>query len=112
MDYLLRALTEKTSPKTNKEYAEALQRHGGKEFGADLRYSWQCSEKRNIRVAVLDPTTKQRTGVQEVEGKPGCGNSFYNEDVPNNPDGTKPHEVTCPCGALLRAFANLENFRA
>jgi hypothetical protein len=107
MDYLLRACGEKAKPKSNREYMQAVQRHGGKEFGADLRYSWRCSKDRDIRVR------DQANQIQTVEGKKGCGESYYQEDVQKNADGSVPYEVTCSnCGALLRAFANLDNLRS
>jgi hypothetical protein len=119
-DYLLRAFGVTTKPAvmmngvkvpSNRGYIEATKPHAGKEFGGDIRYSWKCDLNRNIRIETRDPATNARTGVQEVETQKGCGNSYYNDDVPMNPDGTKPLEITCQCGALLRAFANLDNIR-
>lgn len=106
-DYVLRAVGEKTKPKNNTEYIRTLQRHAGKQFGADLRYSWRCSKDRDIRA-------RDAAGqVQVVEGKKGCGESYYQEDVPKNAAGEVPYEITCgSCGALLRAFANLDNIRS
>ena len=120
-DYLLRAFGVQTKPTRlvngtkvpdNKGYIEATKPHARKQFGGDIRYSWKCGQDRNIRVATVDPATGARTGVQEVENQKGCGNSYYGDDVPKNPDGTTPLEITCQCGALLRAFANLDNIRA
>jgi hypothetical protein len=105
-DYLLRALGVKVKPTSNKGYIEELRKHAGQEFGADLRYSWRCSEDRDIRVRDAAGT------VQAVEGTKGCGEGYYQEDVPKNADGTTPYEITCQCGALLRAWANLDNLRA
>lgn len=104
-DYLLRALGVKAKPTSNRGYIEALKPHGGKEFGADLRYSWRCSTDRDIRVKDASGNT------QVVENHKGCGASFYQEDVDRLPDGTTPYEITCTCGALLRAFANMDNLR-
>jgi hypothetical protein len=106
-DYLLRALGQKVKPKSNKEYMAVLQQQGGKQFTSDLRYSWRCSKDRDIRV-------RDDSGqVQVVEGRKGCGESYYQEDVPKGPDGVVPYEVTCAnCRALLRAFANLDNIRS
>jgi hypothetical protein len=107
LDYLLRALGEKGKPRSNREYMQTVQRHAGKQFGADLRYSWRCSKDRDIRA---------RDGqgqVQVVEGKKGCGESYYQEDVPKAANGEVPYEIQCGnCGALLRAFANLDNIRS
>jgi hypothetical protein len=106
MDYLLRALGEKAKPKSNREYIQAVQRHAGQQFGADLRYSWRCSTDRDIRAR------DSQGQIQVVEGKKGCGESYYQEDVPKLPTGEVPYEITCGnCGALLRAFANLDNIR-
>lgn len=105
-DYLLRALGMKDKPADNKGYCRALMQHAGKEFGADLRYSWRCDRERDIRV-------KDAAGaVQVVEGHKGCGEGYYQEDVPKGPDGSTPYEIQCQCGAILRAFANLDNLRA
>lgn len=107
MDYLLRAFGVKAKPTTNKGYMEALAAQGGKEFGADLRYSWRCSKDRDIRV-------RDGAGAyQVIEGKKGCGEAFYEEDVPKGADGKVPYEIRCSgCGASLRAFANLDNIRS
>jgi hypothetical protein len=104
-DYLLRAFGIKTKPANNKEYITALRGQAGKSFGADLRYSWRCSADRDIRVKDKDGA------VQVVENHKGCDEAFYQEDVPKSPDGTTPYEITCACGAILRAFANLDNIR-
>jgi len=107
LDYLLRALGDKQKPGNNKGYMLAVQKHGGKEFSAELKYSWRCSKDRDIRAR------DQSGQVQVVEGKKGCGEGYYQEDVPKNADGTVPYEITCGnCGALLRAFANMDNMRS
>jgi hypothetical protein len=108
-DYLLRALGEKIKPTSNRGYIDTLKKFGGKEFGADLTYSWACSTERDIRVA-----NPQGGAPQVVEGHKGCGEKFYEGDIQpamKNADGTMPLQITCSCGALLRAFANLESFR-
>jgi hypothetical protein len=100
LDYLLRAFGDKQKPTSNRGYMQAVQKHAGKEFSADIRYSWRCSKDRDIRA-------KDANGqVQLVEGKKGCGEGFYQEDVPKNADGSVPYEINCGgCGALLRADA-------
>ena len=107
LDYLLRALGEKAKPRSNKEYMQAIQRHGGREFSAAIRYSWKCSKDRDIR-------TRDGAGqIQVVDGKKGCGEIYYEEDVQKGPGGEVPYETTCGnCHALLRAFANLDNIRS
>lgn len=109
LDYLLRALGVKEKPASNKAYVQLLTQQLKKTFGADIRFSWRCSPDRNIRV-------KDAQGaIQEVEGRKGCGQSFYQEDLPNHgkgADGKVQTQIQCTCGALLRAFANLDNMRA
>jgi hypothetical protein len=106
LDYLLRALKETAKPKTNRDYITAVQRHAGAEFSGDIRYSWRCSRDRDIRV-------RDAAGqVQVVEGRKGCGEGFYQDDVPKNAAGEVPYEIVCSCGALLRAFPNLDNIRS
>jgi hypothetical protein len=107
-DYLLRAFGVKQKPASNTAYVQALIPHAGKQFGADIRFSWKCDTKRNIRV-------KDAAGaIIEVQNHPGCGNAYYQEDLPNGgklADGLVPSQIQCQCGALLRCFANLDNIR-
>lgn len=107
MDYLLRALGVKEKPANNAGYVQLMKQQAGKEFGADLRYSWKCSTERNIRV-------RDAAGnAVEVENRKGCGESYYQEDVPHREaNGDVPSEITCQCGNVIRAFANLDNMRA
>ena len=107
-DYLLRALGEKQKPANNKAYIVALQKHAGKEFGCDISYSWSCSPERDIRVVPAGGGTPT-----VVEGQKGCGEKYYAGDVPAalKVNGELPYEIPCQCGARLRAFANLENYR-
>lgn len=106
LDYLLRGLGDKQKPGNNRGYMQKVSAHAGQQFSADLRYSWRCSKDRDVRA-------RDGAGqVQVIEGKKGCGESFYQEDVPKAADGSVPYEITCgQCGALLRAFANLDNIR-
>lgn len=107
LDYLLRAFGETSRPKSNKEYAQKLVGHAGKEFSADITYSWGCSDEREIYV-------KDAMGAnQKVEGQMGCGRKYYQgKNVAKLADGTFPYEITCECGASIRAFANLDRIRA
>lgn len=117
LDYLLKALepTRTDRPKSNKAYIESLKGHGGKEFAGDISYNYSCNEQKKIRAYVGEQ-------LQELD-KMGCGWRYYTGTGTPNPakktgyvgkqaDGTYPTEVTCQCGAVLRAFANLDNIRA
>ena len=65
------------------------------------------------QVATLGVLAGRLYQVQVVEGKKGCGEAYYQEDVPKSADGQVPYEINCGnCGALLRAFANLDNLRS
>lgn len=120
MDLLLRALGQTGSrPRNNKGYIEAVKAHFGKEFTADISYSWICSDSRNVRVRNADGQ------IVEVENQKGCGRNYYEaEKTQDNtkkatrmPDGTYG-EVVCggydgrPCGNVIRPFANLDSIRA
>jgi hypothetical protein len=112
LDYLLKALGETVKPKSNRDYIVTMQKQGGKEFGADLTYSWQCRTGKNVRVFRRDPQTGAVAGTEEKPDQQGCGLRFYQKDVAKEPGGDVPYEIQCHCGAALRAFAGLENFRA
>lgn len=117
MDLLLRGLGITARPKTNKDYAQALLKQAGREFSADIEFSWNCRDDREIYV---DDGTG---GTSKVEGKMGCGTRYYQRDVakvlsdPNDPASPKvtPVRITCSnpdCGASVRAFPNLTAFKA
>lgn len=109
MDYVLRALKIEKKPGSNRAYIDTFKQQPGKEFGADIRYSWKCSADRDIRVKNAEGN------VEAVEGKKGCGTSYYQEDLPSggkDAAGNVPTQIQCQCGALLRCFANLDNIRA
>ena len=109
LDYLLKVLGERIRPATNKAYGDALITYAGKEFGADITYSWSCNPEREIYA----PDAEGK--LQKVDGVKGCGKKYYLRDVQKTEEGVYPHEITCSgegCGAVIRCFANLENFRA
>lgn len=106
MDLLLRALGETARPKTNKAYAQALQKYAGKEFGATVEFSWRCNPAKD---AYFDDGAG---GTQKVEGRVGCGARYYQRDVAKV-EGVYPVRITCSnpeCGASVRAFPNLTGF--
>lgn len=108
MDLLLRAKGVTKRPKTNKEYAEALMKQAGQDFGAAIEWSWRCNPDREIYVDDGNGATAK------VEGKMGCGARYYQRDVPKV-DGVFPVRITCSnpeCNANIRAFANLGDFSA
>ena len=117
MDYLLKAFGEKSKPKTNADYGQKVMAGKSREFGADIRWSWFCNDKKNIWVYGGTPGQEKLT---EVDGTKGCGRRFYQENqthkdeqkIKKQEDGTFPLQVTCPCGAIVKAFANLDNIRA
>lgn len=114
MDYFNRdvfGLAQK--PVGNVGYAQEFMKHAGEEFTADITWSWYCNPKRNIYV------DNGQGGYMEVDQK-GCEQSYYPRDLEKvhaNPDDPQspmvyPLRITCgKCGANLRAFANLSNFR-
>lgn len=120
VDYLLKAVSGLTNrPTSLKAYGEALQALSRKVFTADLGYSWICNQARDIYKTIEGASVKQ-------EGVLGCGRKYYQDTRTNKPeqkigrgaDGLYPYEILCsgvqgnPCGATVRAFANLDNLRA
>ena len=124
LDYLLRDGFKDTGrPKTNAAYGQALVKHAGQEFTADLEFTWNCNDQRDIYV------DDGSGGSEKVEGTKGCGAKYYqggkngigkereNPEDPNSPL-VYPVRIRCagrdgvPCDAIIRAFSRLRNFRA
>lgn len=118
-DYLNQALGITLAQRSNKGYAEALMAKtagGDAEFLADLEWSWRCSDTRDAYFA------DDQGNAQKAEGTKGCGAKYYqsgvSKEAETGPDGqiirqVYPLQLTCSaCGALVRAFGNLRNFRA
>jgi hypothetical protein len=118
LDYLLKALGAVRKPGekwSNLQYAQALLPFAGKEFTADVEWSWQCREDKDIYVE----TGEEGGGTAVVEGTKGCGSRYYmNRDVQKDAETNQyPERIICTgkegqCGASLRAFSNLSNFGA
>jgi len=116
LQYLLKATGDKVLPGTNRECIEAVQTKASHEFDADLTYSWTCSEKRNAYV----PDPEDKTATKSVKSdRMGCGATYRQADQTKKAEqkiekvnGEYPYEITCRCGAVVRAFANLTNLRA
>jgi hypothetical protein len=134
MLYLLRAWSETQVPKTNQEYVALVMKHAGKEFGADVEWTTNCNEERQIFIEVQkqdgagNPLVDAATGQALTELLPGvdaanqpvkgCGARYYMNNWPKGSDGRYLPRMTCsgkdgrPCGASLRPFGQLRNFRA
>lgn len=114
MDLLLRALQTAypdklgARPKTNGEYVKALQQFAGLEFGADVEWSWSCNPKRSIYI-----DDGQGGSVEHPDKQLGCGARYYQSDVKGmKTEAGYPLRISCStCGAIVRAFPNLTNFR-
>jgi len=125
LDFLLRdAFKIAKKPMNNPGYAQVLMTLSGKEFTADVEWSWYCNDEKNIRVP------DGQGGYTEVEQK-GCGSKYYqggkngvqkSPQDPGQPVGPAnplvwPERIICggkdgiPCGAAVRAFPNLRNLR-
>lgn len=123
MDYVLAVVSPKGTPRptTNRAYLEAYEsRCPEQEFGADIEWNWRCDAKRHVRVA--DPDNEGKTmeldGQEGREQRSGCGNKYYQKDVPKvdadgnaNTAGEYPRTIDCECGAIVFANENLQNFR-
>lgn len=112
LDYVLKALGEKQLPTSNRGYAEALQKYPGGEFDADNTYSWSCNANRDR----YGPDGSG--GTTKEEGVKGCGARYYQAEKTKKEgagiakvNGEYPYEIQCRCGAIVRAFANLDGIR-
>lgn len=96
----------------NVGYAQEFMKHAGGEMTATVTWNWFCNPKKNIYV------DNGQGAMTEMEQK-GCKTSYYQKDVDkvhaNPEDPTSPMvfpvRITCQCGANVRAFANLEQFK-
>ena len=115
MDYINRDVFGLQTKPTggNVGYAQEFMKHAGTELTATITWNWFCNPKKNIYA------DNGQGGVQEIQ-QAGCGASFYQKDIekiPSNPADANspkvyPYRLTCTCGASIRAFANLEQFKA
>lgn len=112
VDFLLKALGQaKRVPAT--QLKALLPQYSGKEFGADIVYTWNCNSQRPIYKLDENGTSTKH------EDQMGCGRKYYqatrtkkkDQAVPAQANGQFPYEIICGCGAVLRAFANLDNIR-
>jgi hypothetical protein len=123
--YLLRALGETAVPKFNIDYINLMNKYGGREFGADLEWTTNCNEENQIYIEEVDQATGAITlvpGVDGATGQPvkGCGARYYMNHWPRDPQNGNRYRsrLICggkngvPCGASLRPFGQLRNFRA
>jgi hypothetical protein len=114
MDYINRDVWGlKTKPAGgNVGYAQEFQKHVSTEMTATITWNWFCNPKKNIYV------DNGQGGTMEMQ-QAGCGVSYYQKDIekvpvnPADPNSAKvfPFRITCTCGANIRAFANLEQFK-
>ncbi len=105
MVYLLRGgLGMEERPEGSMGLARELMKYAGCEFGADIEWRAFCNPKKEIYM------TDAEGNNQKSEGDLGCGNSFWQKDIPRvNGIYTDRFECT-DCGASLIAFANLVRF--
>lgn len=109
MLYLLRALGDDSRYASNLDYATALKKFASAEFIANIEWSAWCSDRKPIRVLVEDAEGAQSVTVDESQN--GCGSRVYQRDIPKD-GGAYDEQFPCTsCGAILRAFANLGQFK-
>ncbi len=116
LDYLLKALLPRGAalPTSAKAFVETLNQYGGQIFAADVSYNWSCGVNRDRYIP--DPANPGET-VKE-EGVKGCGARYYQAEKTKKEgagiakvNGEYPYEIQCRCGAVVRAFAGLDNIR-
>jgi hypothetical protein len=114
LDFYFKAMGYKSRPAGLKETAQRVMETRNKEFTSEITYNWSCDNKKNIWVANAEGKRV------EVENQKGCGKRYYQDDktkkdeqkIHRQEDGTYPLEISCTCGAVVRAFANLDNMTA
>ena len=110
MLYLLRALGEEGPWPNNKAYAESLIKHASAEFEANIEWSAWCNKNKGVRVQQTDEEGNTTLVVNEEQM--GCGARVYQRDIPQDENNNFVEQFGCPdCGAVLRAFANLGQFK-
>lgn len=119
LDYLLQ-VTKYPGPRPkfgdNRAAADAFLATAGKSFGIDWEYQYSCNENKPIRVDDPQNGTLVLDGKDGRPEQKGCGKRYYQTNVdkiPNDKTGTMeyPQEITCECGAVLRAFGQIARFR-
>ncbi len=100
----------------NAAAAEAFIACAAKSFGIDWEYQYSCNDTKAIRVEDPNNGVLVLDGQEGRADQKGCGKRYYQGDVdrvPNEKNGTMefPNEITCECGAILRAFGQIARFR-
>jgi hypothetical protein len=108
MYYLLKATgNTPVSGWKNEDYKQAMLKLAGKKFSSTIEWRAQCKNNR-VRWINVDghPTA-------DPSGAFGCGKSTYHKTIARYVEnGMWPEYVTCPCGAVIRCFAELTGFKA
>ena len=129
LTYLLRAWGETVRPTTNLGFIEAANKHAGQEFGSDLEWTGSCNPQREAYFDVFTDAQGQQqwapeyvepgtvvssVQVKDAAGAPrkGCGKRYYMNDWKKDRSGVYLPRHRCACGASLRPFGQLRNFRA
>lgn len=113
--YLLRALGCPTIPGNNAQVRELLKQYAGKEVQFDLEWNTNCSETRTAYWVTEDEHGTQTTVPMTDEAgqeKKGCGARYYLQQWTKDAQGNYVQELTCACGAVLRPFAQIRNFKS
>ena len=116
MTYLLQALGDPNpNPGSNKGFGEAVQRHPGQQFKSNLEWTARCSLERQAYYEQEDEAgnSSLQPAVEEDGTTPtnGCGNRYYMNDWPKDESGRYKERKVCTCGASLRPFGQLRNFK-
>lgn len=109
--YFLRALEgAQVKNYDNKGFIDAVIACGGKEFVADLEWSAGCNAKKQAYYADDNGNLVAWT-LEDGSEKMGCGEYTYQNNWPRGADGRFLDRATCKCGASLRPFGGLRQFK-
>lgn len=115
MAYVLAAVGSVPKDGKNSSYGEAFKAAAGKSFIADVTLDASCNPKKGIyRDGALDDNQKgcgQRFDMEGYTPKRGPNKGKPVFAIPRDDSGKYATRFLCSCGAELRAWPRLRNFR-
>lgn len=113
MAYLLVAVEMKPADGKLMSYGNALKAAAGRKFLADIEYKVVCSKKKDVWKDGAQVPNRKGCGViwitEDRKPKPGDKNVFGT--IPVGEDGKFVTRFECQCGADLRIFPTLTQYR-
>ncbi len=102
--YLIRSLGGTEQPTSNMGFVNALSKHGGEEFVADVEWNAYCNPNKSIWFE------DENGALVQDEVTMGCATSYYQRDL-DKVDGVFQDRKRCQCDASLIVRPNLTRFK-